>query len=83
MPEMDKFVKFRVGIWEKDDRTPNIPWMEKIREELKEKITSVKEFDITENGLISEIKKKKTGQHQDWMEFKTSGGKGLDQHKKH
>ena len=23
-----------------------------------------------------------TGQHQEWMEFKTSGGKGLDQHKK-
>ena len=28
-----------------------------IREELKEKITSVKESDITENGLNSEIKK--------------------------
>ena len=33
--------------------------MEKIREELKDKITSVKEFEITENGLISEIKKEK------------------------
>ena len=52
-------MKFWVGIWEKDDRTPNMPWMEKIREELKEKITSVKEFEITKNGLISEIKKKK------------------------
>ena len=59
MPEMDKFVKFWVGIWEKDDCTPNMPWMEKIREELKEKISSVKEFEITKNGLISEIKKKK------------------------
>ena len=29
------------------------------REELKEKITSVKEFEITENGFISEIKQKK------------------------
>ena len=59
MSEMDKLVKFWGGIWEKDDRTPNMPWMEKIREELKEKITSVKEFDITESGLISEIKKRK------------------------
>ena len=42
MSEMDKFVKSWVGIWEKDDRTPNMPWMEKILEELKEKITSVK-----------------------------------------
>ena len=33
--------------------------MKKIQEKLKEKITSVKEFEITENGLISEIKKKK------------------------
>ena len=33
--------------------------MEKIREELKEKITSLKEFDIIENGLISVIKKRK------------------------
>ena len=33
--------------------------MDKIREELKGKITSVKEFNITENGLISQIKKRK------------------------
>ena len=33
--------------------------MEKIREDLKEKIISVKEFDITENGSILEIKKRK------------------------
>ena len=33
--------------------------MEKIRAEMKEKIASLKEFGITENGLISEIKKRK------------------------
>ena len=33
--------------------------MEKIREDLKEKIISVKEFDITENGSILEFKKRK------------------------
>ena len=59
MPEINKLVKFLIGIWEKDDCTPNMPWMEKIREEFKEKITSVKDFEITENGLISKIKKKK------------------------
>ena len=60
VPEIDKFVKFWKGIWEKGDRTPNTIWMEKIREELNKKITSVKQLDITENGLISEIKKRKS-----------------------
>ena len=83
MAEIDKFIKFWVVIWEKDDRKPNMSWMEKIQEKLKEKITSVTEFEITENGLISEIKNKNTGQHQEWMEFNIFGGKGLDQHKKH
>ena len=41
-----------------------------------EKITSVKEVEIIENGLISETEKKKTGQHKELREFKTSGGKG-------
>ena len=53
MPKMDMFVKFWEGIWEKDDLTPDLIWMEKVREELKERITSMKEFDITEKGLIS------------------------------
>ena len=56
---MDMFVKFWGGIWEKGDRTPNMPLMEKVREELKGKITSVKEFDITKKGLISKIKMRK------------------------
>ena len=30
MREMDKFVKFWVGIWKKDDRTTNMLWMEEI-----------------------------------------------------
>ena len=57
MPEMDKFVKVWGNIWEKDDRTPNMPLIERIWGKLKEKITSVKESDITKKGLISEIKK--------------------------
>ena len=35
---MTKFVKF----WEKDDRTPEMPWMEKVSEQLREKITNIK-----------------------------------------
>ena len=83
VPEIDKFVKFWKGIWEKGDRTPNTIWMEKIREELNKKITSVKQLDIIENGLISEIKKRKSCKHQVWMEFRTFCGKGLNQYKKH
>ena len=59
MNETEQVCEIWGGIWEKDDRTPNMPWVVKIREELKEKITTVKEFDISENGLISEIKKRK------------------------
>ena len=47
---MDKFVKFWGCIQERDDHTPNMLWMEEMREELKEKIISMKEFGITKNG---------------------------------
>ena len=53
---MDEFVKFWGSIWERDDRTPCMPWIEEIQEELEEKIISMKEFDINDNGLDSEIK---------------------------
>lgn len=38
------FVKFSGDIRERDDRTPNMAWMQKICKQLKEKNTSVKEF---------------------------------------
>ena len=47
---MDKFVKFWGSIWERGDHTPNMLWMEEMWEELKEKITSMKQFGITKNG---------------------------------
>ena len=59
MPGVEKFVKFWGGNSEGDSRTHNMSWMEKIREEWKWKSFSVKEFDITENVLNLEIKKKK------------------------
>ena len=61
IPEMDKYVKLWGGIWERDEHKPNLAWKEKTRKEMNEKITSVKEFGITENGLNSEIKTKKLG----------------------
>ena len=31
MPETEKFIKFWVGIWEKNERAPNMPWMEEVK----------------------------------------------------
>ena len=31
MPEMDKFVDFWGGIWERKERTPYMPWKEEIK----------------------------------------------------
>ena len=48
MPEMQKFVEFWGGIWERErerereERTPYMPWMEEIRRQLNEKVSQVK-----------------------------------------
>ena len=36
------------SIWGKDDRTSEMPWMESVSEQLREKITNVKQFNTTE-----------------------------------
>ena len=61
--EMEKFVKFWGDIWEKDDRTSEMPWTESVSKQLKDKITNVKEFNITEETLVKETKKRKNGLH--------------------
>ena len=58
---MEEFVKFWGDIWEKHDRTPEMPWMESVREQSRDKITSVKEFNIT-----VEILKKETKIRKNW-----------------
>ena len=63
IPEMAEFVKFWGHIWEKDDRTPEMPWMESVSKQLRDKITSVKEFNITVENHGKETKKGKIGQH--------------------
>ena len=35
---MEKFVKFWGDIWEKDDKAPEMSWMEKVSYQLREKI---------------------------------------------
>ena len=59
IPEMEKFVKFWADIWEKDDRTPEMPWMESVSRQLRDKIASVDEFNITVKTLEKETKKRK------------------------
>ena len=44
---MEKFVKMWGDIWEKDDRTPEMSWIESVSEQLRDKITNVKELNIT------------------------------------
>ena len=58
-PEMDKFIEFWGGIWEKEERTLEMPWMDKLHRQLTEKVNSVKEFNITDRNLITEIIKRK------------------------
>ena len=56
---MEKFVKFWGGIWEKDDRMPEMPQMKSVIEQLRDKITSVIEFKITLETLENETKERK------------------------
>ena len=57
--DMEKFVKFSVDIWKKDDRTPEIPLIEGVSKRSRDKITCVKKFNITVESLEKETKKRK------------------------
>ena len=75
---LDKFFKFWGGVWERGDHTPNMPWTEKIWEELKKKLlVAWKSLTSNSNGLISEIKKRKN-LTEPVDEFKIFGEKVLD-----
>ena len=60
MLEMEKVGKFWGDIWEKDDTTTEMPWMESVSEQLRDKITNVKEFSTTEDTFEKETKKRKS-----------------------
>ena len=68
MPEMEKFIEFWVGIWEREERTPNMPWMEEIRRQLNEKVKQVNEFNITFEKVKKEVAMKKR-----WAALGTDG----------
>ena len=46
-------------MWEKDDKTTEMPWMESVSEKLRQKITNIKEFNITKETLEKETKTRK------------------------
>ena len=43
----------------KDERTPEMPWMQKVKMALREKVKNVKEFTLMENKVVGEIRKRK------------------------
>ena len=80
-PEMEKFTDFWGGIWEKEDVTPMLPWMDNVKEELKKaSINTVKEFTVEEERLIKIAKKRKNWtspgidgiQNYWWKKFKAA-----------
>ena len=58
MTEMEKFVEFWGGIWEREENTPNMPWMEEIMRQLNEKVSQVNEFNITFEKVKKEVAKR-------------------------
>ena len=83
MPEMDKFVDFWDGIWERKEQTPYMPWMEEIGRKLHQKVNSVNDFTMTFDKVKEEVAKEKGGQPQELMAFRIIGGKSSSQLKKH
>ena len=79
-PPMEKFVEFWAGIWEKDEKKPEMPWMQKVKMALREKVKNVKEFTLTEKRVVGEIRKRKNWtapgidgiQNYWWKRFKTA-----------
>ena len=59
MPNIETFVEFWGGIWEKRENTPNMPWMEEIGRQLKQKVKNVKEFQVNFENVKKEVRKRK------------------------
>ena len=58
MSEIEKFVEFIGGIWEKKERTPNITWIDEVKRLLGE-VTIINELEIDTEMLTREINKRK------------------------
>ena len=59
MPEMEKYVDFWEGIWEREERTLNMTWMKEIRKQLSEQVNHVNEFSITFEKVKKQVAKRK------------------------
>ena len=51
VPTMDKSMKFLAGILENERETPSKKWVEKSKENMKDKIRQVEELQTTEQEL--------------------------------
>ena len=54
---MQRFAEFWGGIWEQNE--PNMPWMEDVKAELRERANLVSEFAIPDENMKKEITKPK------------------------
>ena len=59
VPTIEKFTEFWGGIWEDDEKTEQQPWMEKVKQKIREKIHTVTEFKVSESDIEKVIKKRK------------------------
>ena len=58
MPEIQRFVEFWGGIWERNKPMPNKTWMDLVKDELSERVNLVSEFAITDKNMKKEIAKR-------------------------
>ena len=59
MSEIETFVKFSGGIWEREERMPNMTWTKEIRRLLNEKVNQVTELKIPFEKVKKEVAKRK------------------------
>ena len=57
MPEMQRFVESSGDIWEQNEPTPNMPWIEEVKTELDKRANFVSVFVITDENMKKEIAK--------------------------
>lgn len=59
VPLMEKFVEFLEELQEEEKATPNRKWVVQIAEKIKEKLTAVRELEITEKQHHEILKNRK------------------------
>ena len=59
MSEMDKFIEFWGGRWERRENTPHMPWIEEVKMQLNAMVTSVNDFNMSLETVRKEVAKRK------------------------